>query len=164
MTAGAPTPDVVLVPVLDGHIWRVEAWLKADHVLRWWNDKDAAKSLLREPARRERQRLICADGEPVGFVQWEPVDLPEWKAWGLDVPDGSLHLDVMIGVEATCGRGVGSAALALLVEELKAHPLIATTSLSNFPCRRAFQKCGFVETEHFYKPGAGRMVLLMHAA
>jgi hypothetical protein len=156
-------PEVELLPLLSVDAALVESWIKIKHVRRWLIDPQGAVSDLRDASRFERQRLIVVDSEPVGFLQWEKVDSKEWAALGVNVSDGAIDIDILIGVEVLCGRGIGSAAIGCLVKELGSSTLVATTSLSNLPCRRAFQKCGFVEKQQFYEPGAGRMVLMVLA-
>jgi RimJ/RimL family protein N-acetyltransferase len=77
-------------------------------------------------------RTILCDGQVAGNV----------GSW---VQGGERHVSYWIGREFW-GRGIASAALALLLAEVKARPLHAHVIKHNAASIRVLQKCGFVIT------------------
>lgn len=153
--------EVNLRPLLDLDVPLVESWISAEHVRKWLIDQGRHLSDLRDRGRRSAQRIILVGDQPVGYLQAELVNPTEWAEIGLDVPEGAIDIDILIGTEEHCGMGIGSAAIKEVVEEHGTHVYVATTSISNFASRRAFEKNGFIEAGHFVESRFGRMVLMV---
>jgi RimJ/RimL family protein N-acetyltransferase len=89
----------------------------------------------------EGSMLICADGEPVGSLQWHPV------LYGPNRGSQALNLGISITPSAR-GRGIGSQAQRLLADYLFAqttvHRVEASTDVTNFPEQSALKRAGFV--------------------
>lgn len=132
------------------------ALLRQAHVVRWWGDPEEALAAIRaHPAATEA--LIEVDSAPVGFVCWQPLSSDELASAGLsDLPADTIDVDIMIGDPDLLGRGVGPAALALLLARLRAERVgmvgIAT-AVTNTRALRAFQKAGFRPYRDFHEAG-----------
>lgn len=81
--------------------------------------------------------------------------------------DGRRYVGYWLGREFW-GKGLATAALAELVEEVTARPLYAWVATSNVASRRVLEKCGFVEigsrAEHDEKLGETVEELLLELA
>ena len=84
--------------------------------------------------------LICADGKPVGALQWHPV------LYGPNRGSQALNLGISITPGAR-GRGIGSRAQRLLADYLFAHTTVnrveASTDVTNLPEQNALKRAGF---------------------
>lgn len=96
--------------------------------------------------------VVSLDGRPFGLLQRSviadyPDDLAEFAAI-VDVPDGAVELDYLIGDASLRGRGLGSRLIAGAVESTwAAYPaapavLVAVVS-ANAASWRALEKAGF---------------------
>jgi RimJ/RimL family protein N-acetyltransferase len=74
-------------------------------------------------------RAICADGEVAGQI-------------GVFGPPDEREVGYWLG-SAWWGRGIGSRAVALCLEEVKDRPLHAHVAQRNPASRRVLEKCGF---------------------
>ena len=65
----------------------------------------------------------------------------------LDVPENAVDVDLLLGEPEHLNKGIGSAALAMLVARLRANPALPlvglTSSVENRHAHRAFEKAGF---------------------
>ena len=75
-------------------------------------------------------RTIVADGEVVG-------DILSW------LDDGGRQVGYWIG-RSHWGKGFATAALRLLLDEIKDRPVTAHVALDNIGSQRVVEKCGFV--------------------
>ena len=92
------------------------------------------------------QRAVTDDGLFVGTVASFPSE-------------GFLEVTYWID-RAHWGRGIASAALALLLAEVSERPIRARVASDNAASRRVLEKSGFVDvaTEVSYAPGRGRAI------
>ena len=81
----------------------LETWLAEPHVSRWWDEADETVAAVTAPpqpgAVAVSPWIIELEARPVGFVQWyrvEPDD--EWFP-GLDIPAGTVGVDLALGRE-----------------------------------------------------------------
>jgi aminoglycoside 6'-N-acetyltransferase len=140
---------VTIVPVDDGHVPVILDWFEAEHVARWWGDPRVNASELiwhRAAGGGSGCRVICADGVPVGYLQWTEVG----RYFSEDrhgLPPDTVDIDILIGDAAMTGQGVGSRALALAVETICADvapPLISLVAAQdNARAIAAYEKIGF---------------------
>ena len=141
------------------------AWAQAPHVARWWGEPATQlEAALRRPVGGG-DALIVADGAPVGYVRWERPAREELEAAGLsELPAGTVDIDIAIGEADYLGRGIGSRALAEVVERLAADQgvpaIILATSVENAAAIRAFEKAGFRRRRTFEDGEHGVMWLL----
>ncbi|QXC63241.1 acetyltransferase [Aquihabitans sp. G128] len=105
-------------------------WLQQPHVSRWWDRVERtpeSTAVEFDPESDENRHLhqvvieVTDDAgttTPVGWLQWYLLDdEPTWGP-GLVPPPHTVALDLLIGVEAWIGRGVGPAAIRLISQEV----------------------------------------------
>lgn len=133
-------------------------WLRDGQVSRWWNHETTARAVERDfgPSVRGEEPgedlVISLGGRPIGLVQRSvisdyPDDLAEFESI-VDVPDGALELDYLIGEAALRGRGVGARMIAAVVaESWTAYPaapaVLVAVVAANTASWRAVEKAGF---------------------
>jgi RimJ/RimL family protein N-acetyltransferase len=96
-----------------------------------------ADGLLSE---QEGQLLICRDGEPVGTLQWHPVQYGPNR--------GSIALNLGIAIMPTArGKGIGTRAQRMLAdylfEQTLTHRVEASTDVENLAEQKALERAGF---------------------
>lgn len=132
-------------------------WLREPAVARWWNHETTAEAIERDfgPSVRGEEPgedlVVSTDGEPIGLVQRSvirdyPEELVEFAAL-VDVPDGAVELDYLIGDAARRGRGLGTRMIAAAVEDTWiAHPtapaVLVAVVAANVASWRALDKAG----------------------
>jgi aminoglycoside 6'-N-acetyltransferase len=140
------------------------AWVSRPHVARWWGDPQVA---IREAAApHQPQALILLDGQPVGYVRWQPAPAEELRAAGLaGLPEGIMDIDICLGELEALGQGIGPKALELLLARLWQDPNVGTvmmaTSVDNKRAARAYEKVGFRRHLQFEDPGFGPSWLML---
>jgi RimJ/RimL family protein N-acetyltransferase len=158
---------VQLLDVTNDDLALVEEWLHSDHVRSTWGDPDVNVRLLRDsPAEGHWRALIEADGRKVGLVLWQHPTRQELDEAGLTgIPESVVDIDIMIGERTATGRGVGSAAIRLVVDAAFSEPtvpfVIAATLIDNQASQRAFAKAGFRSDREFDDVPSGRCVLMV---
>ncbi len=136
---------------------RLGEWLGDPQVARWWNHESSAEAVERDfgPSVRGEEPgedLVAAlDGRPIGLLQRSatrdyPEDLAEFAAI-IEVPEGAIELDYMIGEAALRGRGLGTRMIAAAIEDTwSAHPAVPAVLVAvvaaNVASRRALEKAG----------------------
>lgn len=150
-------PDVELRPFLaERDLALIARWLQHAEVARWWGEApDALAEVARHPA--DSAAMIVAGGMPVGYLCWQTPSRAELEAAGLaDLPDDLVDIDIMIGEPAMQGRGIGPAALALVLARLRARGARlagAATCLANRRALSAFAKAGLLPYRDFFELG-----------
>jgi RimJ/RimL family protein N-acetyltransferase len=142
--------SVTLRPVQRGDIALLDHWRNdrdhegeygdflAMHRRRTVNaERWEADGLLSE---QEGQLLICLDGEPVGAVQWHPVQYGPNR--------GSIALNLGIAITPSArNRGIGTRAQRLLAdylfEQTLTHRIEASTDVGNVAEQRSLERAGF---------------------
>lgn len=133
-------------------------WLNTPHVRSWWRGEPTTPSDIvskYEPCIDgvvpTRVFIIDLCGEAVGMIQcYRHADYPDWdRAVGITAAAG---IDYLIGEASQCGRGIGSAAIALFTPRLfDSYPdidlIVAAPQADNYPSRRALEKAGFTVLE-----------------
>lgn len=104
---------------------RLVEWLGEPLVARWWNH-DATEAGVSDTfggsvrgAEPGEDLVVELDGRPIGLVQRSviadyPDDLAEFGAL-VDVPEGAVELDYLIGDPAVRGRGLGAHIVAAVI-------------------------------------------------
>jgi len=144
----------------------IECWLRVDHVRRFWGEPDENVQLFRQPPPGMRSTIIMDDGREVGLVAWQHPTRQELDEAGLtEIPETVIDIDIMIGELDAVGRGIGPAAINLVVDEALADPsvpfVMAAASVDNKASRSAFQKAGFQMERGFDDVPGGRCVLMI---
>ena len=149
----------------DRHGEMLAVWLQSPHVARWWGEPaEQLEAALRRPVEGG-DALIIADGAPVGYIRWEQARRQELEAADLlELPPGTVDIDIAIGEEDYLGRGIGPRALCAVVERLTADQAVPAitlaTSVENAAAIRAFEKAGFRRMRTFEYAKYGVMWLL----
>jgi aminoglycoside 6'-N-acetyltransferase len=132
-------------------------WLADPDVARWWAHDSTPEGVQRDFGASVRGEepgedlVVSLDGRPVGLVQRSlihgyPEDLAEFAGL-VDVPEGAVELDYLIGEPALRGRGLGSRMIAALVRDTwtsrPATPAILVAVVAaNAASWRALEKAG----------------------
>jgi aminoglycoside 6'-N-acetyltransferase len=132
-------------------------WLREPQVARWWNHEATAEAVERDfgPSVRGEEPgedlVVALDGRPVGLVQRSAIhdyaeDLADFSAL-VEVPEGAMELDYLIGDPALRGRGLGSRMIAALVRDTwSAHPaapaILVAVVAANRASWRALERAG----------------------
>jgi aminoglycoside 6'-N-acetyltransferase len=132
-------------------------WLREPQVARWWNHEHTAEAVERDFGASVRGEepgqdlVVSLDGHPVGLLQRAvindyPEDLAEFAAV-VDVPDGAVELDYLIGDASLRGRGLGSGMIAMAVESTwsdypAAPAVLVAVVAANTASWRALEKAG----------------------
>jgi RimJ/RimL family protein N-acetyltransferase len=147
-------------------------WLQRPHVREWWSRHETYDDVVQHylPAVEGREPtdlyFLLRDDEPVGFFQTYAVaSYPEYASLiGADA--GAAGVDVFVGEERLLGRGIGSAALRLFVEEIvfadaATTHAIADPDVRNVASVRAFEKAGFRVVRELVDPEDGQTHVLV---
>lgn len=136
---------------------RLGEWLADPQVARWWNHESSAEAVERDfgPSVRGEEPgedlVVSLDGRPIGLLQRSvirdyPEDLAEFAAI-VDVPEGAVELDYMIGEAALRGWGLGTRMIAAAIKDTwTAHPaapaVLVAVVAANVASWRALEKAG----------------------
>lgn len=154
------TPDEVALtwrPLTTADLPLLTEWLREPQVARWWNHETTAEAVERDfgPSVRGEEPgedlVVLVDGHPIGLLQRSvirdyPEDLAEFAAI-VDVPDGAVELDYLIGNAARRGRGLGARMIAAVVENTwsvypAASAVLVAVVAANTASWRALEKAG----------------------
>ena len=132
-------------------------WLREPLVARWWNHDTTAEAVQRDfgPSVRGEEPgedlFVLVDGEPIGLLQRStireyPEDFTEFAAI-VDVPDGAVELDYLIGDATRRGHGLGARMIAAAVENTwstypAAAAVLVAVVAANTASWRALEKAG----------------------
>jgi aminoglycoside 6'-N-acetyltransferase len=126
-------------------------------VARWWNHDSTLDGVERDFGASVRGEepgedlVVSLDGRPVGLVQRSvindyPEDLAEFGAL-VEVPEGAVELDYLVGEPDLRGHGLGSQMIAALVDDTwtshRAAPAVLVAVVAaNVASWRALEKAG----------------------
>ncbi|MBM9477677.1 GNAT family N-acetyltransferase [Nakamurella flavida] len=132
-------------------------WLRDPQVARWWNHEYTAEAVERDFGGSVRGEepgedlVVSLDGLAVGLLQRSvisdyPGEVAEFAAI-VDVPDGAVELDYLIGDPSLRGRGLGPRIIAMAVERTwDDHPaasaVLVAVVAANVASWRALEKAG----------------------
>jgi aminoglycoside 6'-N-acetyltransferase len=153
-------PHITLVALDRSSESLLAEWLARPHVARWYPDPAARLEWALDPPPAGANALIACDGRPIGYLSWQKVGRETLNSLGLlEIPAGSVDIDILIGETDCVGRGIGPQALALLVEKLSQDasvPLLGlTVSVRNTAAIRAYERAGFRKARE-YEPALRR--------
>jgi aminoglycoside 6'-N-acetyltransferase len=158
-TVNLPRTDGVLRwrPLAADDLPLLARWLAEPGVARWWNHDSSREGVERDfgPSVRGEEPgedlLVLLDERPVGLVQRSvisayPEDLTEFAAL-VEVPDGAVELDYLVGDPALRGHGLGTRIIAALVADTwHTHPgvpaVLSAVVATNTASWRALEKAG----------------------
>ncbi|MFM2071725.1 MAG: hypothetical protein RLZZ623_1988 [Actinomycetota bacterium] len=142
----------------DVDIAQLTMWLRDPQVLEWFEGRDQVYD--EERVRREygSKRLadegvvpcfIEVEDRPVGFIQFVAIDM-YWAEYGFDVRDDAADvwgIDLFIGRTDLWNTGIGTRAVALLVDhlvvEMRARRVVIDPRVANTRAIRCYEKVGF---------------------
>jgi aminoglycoside 6'-N-acetyltransferase len=155
-----------LIPFDRGRAALLAEWLGQPHVARWYPDPDAHLDWALDPPAGGSNALIERDNRPIGYLRWQKVGREALDSLGLvEIPSGSVDIDILIGETGDTGRGLGPKALELLIEKLRADETVPLAGLSpcveNLIAQRAYEKAGFRRAGEYDMPNLGRGVLMI---
>lgn len=165
MTAGFQPMAVEDLPVM-------HAWLRREHVRRWWTKHETLESVVEHylPAIEGREPtdlyFIVVDGESVGFIQTYLVsDYPEYQLL-VEVGDGVAGVDLFLAEEQLLGRGLGTLVLEEFLRQVvfavpTTDACVADPDAENRASLRAFEKAGFTAVREFVDPADKCVHVLM---
>jgi aminoglycoside 6'-N-acetyltransferase len=157
-----------LVPFAPPNLVLLEAWLKRPHVARWYPHPDENLGWAATPPPGGSHVLIAVRNVPVGYIRWQVVDRETLDSVGLnEVPANAVDIDLLLGEQDYVGRGIGPAALELLVKQLSSNrelPVAGlTSSVENTYAHAAFRKAGFLVARQYSPPGFGLCHLFLRS-
>jgi aminoglycoside 6'-N-acetyltransferase len=129
-------------------------WFEQPHVRRWWFDADGdpdhleAKYGPRIDGAWPEVFVIHVDGDPVGFIQWCPMeDYAGWYGQLAEAKD-AIGIDYLIGEPDHVGRGIGTRVIGAFVSRLwdrfpEAPAVVADPQPTNAASCRVLEKNGF---------------------
>ncbi|PSK93637.1 aminoglycoside 6'-N-acetyltransferase [Murinocardiopsis flavida] len=132
-------------------------WLSHPHVARWWNHETSPDAVERDfgPTARgdepAEDLLAHLDGVPFGLVQRSRLtDYPEYLgefAKVVDVPEGAVTIDYLIGPADHVGRGLGTRMIrSILARTWREWPdatvVLVAVVAANPASWRALEKAG----------------------
>lgn len=139
----------------------VAAWLREEHVQRWWQDPSAperveAKYLPRIRGEEPTEMMIIQwHGADVGLIQrYLMSDHPDWERSlapaGLTIEDPSsvAGIDYAIGLPDLIGKGIGSTVVAAFsADVVLRYPgvdrIVVTPQAANRASCRVLEKAGY---------------------
>lgn len=135
-------------------------WLAEPHVRRWWYiDHDLAAVAAKYGPRLRGEEathmlIVEADNVAVGLAQWYGWDDYVEDRENYRIGPGELGIDYLIGSSAACGRGLGTAMVAELLELMRnsaavGTPVSVTPEAANLASRRILEKNGFLHVATF---------------
>jgi aminoglycoside 6'-N-acetyltransferase len=149
---------VHFVPLSRANFPLLRSWLDEPLVHRWWNHETRDEALERDfgagidHAEPTDYFLAVLDQRPFGLIQRYPIAAyPEYVtdlAGAVDVPDGAMSIDYLIGEPDCRGRGLGAAMITEFVTLLwadfpHASQVIVPVVAGNEASWRALARAGF---------------------
>ena len=141
-------PAVVgLVALTEIDLDEVEQFMTEGEVARWWPDFDRGEIRSFIEGGYVTPFRVVAEGATVGYAHVYHANMDEfWVAFG--VPRATFGIDLSIGVASARNRGVGRAAVRLLVDRLFAWREVVRLQIDpdadNARAIRAYGAVGFV--------------------
>ena len=147
--------EISFLPVEPKHFPLLRKWLAGPHMQEWWGEPEEELGVIRDMVEgRDTTRpfLIALDATPVGYVQYWFIghhQNAEWIAdhpWLAELPSDTVGVDLSIGDAEQLSQGIGSAALAAFVAQLRRQGygnIIIDPDPANARAVKAYTKAGF---------------------
>lgn len=163
--------QISFIPLNESHFPLLLKWLETPHVKAWWgkninwtteliNDKYSNYIKGYKILKLKDQIIIkpiysfiiCADNHFIGYIQYyNKHEFPPEQAYDtLGLPESCAALDWYIGKLEFIGKGIGSKALSLFLEQFvfqKFTYAFVDPETTNHGAIRAYEKAGFVTTK-----------------
>jgi RimJ/RimL family protein N-acetyltransferase len=139
------------------------------HVAEWW-DGPVSLSDVREEYGAHiasplvHPRLACLDGVPVGYIHSYQA-MGHGGGWWPDVTDPGVHgIDAFLADASRLDRGLGTAMVAQLVDELFRDPAVTRLQIDpdpeNLRAIRCYEKAGFRREGEITTPDGPALLML----
>jgi RimJ/RimL family protein N-acetyltransferase len=146
-------------PMARDDLPRLRRWLAEPHVAEWW---DTGAGTIEAVEANDGDRvgrthpvqpwIVELGGRPVGFVQWYRVE--DEAAWypGVEIPAGTVALDLAIGDPDLVGKGLGRRVVLEFVHHVLRPLAPESTEVwidpnpRNERAVRAYRAVGFADT------------------
>ncbi|MEM6665694.1 MAG: GNAT family N-acetyltransferase [Pseudomonadota bacterium] len=147
---------ITFEPVKRDDVALLREWMDLPHWRQWWGDPETEIADVIAMLNGEdctRPFLFHLDRTPVGYIQvWSigPHQNDEWFAkaqWLAHLPSHAVGVDLSVGPADHLGQGLGTRALTLFVEKLRAEghdTIIIDPDPGNGRAVAAYRKAGFV--------------------
>jgi aminoglycoside 6'-N-acetyltransferase len=139
---------VRLRPAVAEDRFRIRRWLAEPEIGAWWGNAASAEAEINLAMSSEAAlcRIVDCEGLPAGYAHALEVGL-----WAQERPaalaPGTWHIGYFLASGQHRERGLGSAVLALLAEEVFATTLAVAcsgvVSIRNEAAARAYERAGF---------------------
>ncbi len=146
----------------------LSAWLRRQHVAPWYPVPGENIAWALCPPVGGSHAFIVFDDKPVGYLRWQIVGRATLDSVGLnELPTNAVDVDLLIGEPQYTGKGVGPAALHILIGRLREDPSLPlvglTSSIKNVYAHKAFEKAGFHIVRQYAPEGFGLCHLFIHS-
>lgn len=144
-------------PLTADDLGMLAGWLREPQVARWWNHDASPAGVERDfgPSVRGEEPgedlVVQLGGRPIGLLQRSvisdyPGEVEEFSAL-VEVPDGAVELDYLIGDPDLRGRGIGSRMIAQAVRDTfdtrpEVPAVLVSIVAANTASWRAVEKAG----------------------
>ncbi|EKF19010.1 GNAT family N-acetyltransferase [Nitratireductor pacificus] len=162
---------IAFAPVTAEHYPLLLDWLNRPHVREWWGDPETEVNNIRakvEGRDSTRPFIIELDGRPIGYIQyWFIADNSDETTladapWLAELPVDAVGIDLTIGEKDLLSRGIGSAAVGLMVRQLleAGHAnIIIDPAPENARAVHAYEKAGFRAVPHLVGRTEGALIM-----
>jgi aminoglycoside 6'-N-acetyltransferase len=180
-TACAMTPDadkITFKPVVRADIPLVREWFKNPHVIKWWPappvgcDEHGFERFLCKMRDDVFPYVMMLDGRPIGYIQYYLVNPDSEKhAWlppiltAFSIGQDILGIDVFIGEQECCGKGLGQLCIKKFVDFLlhlptKINMIIIDPDPANTAAIKCYTKVGFTPIGEFISPDGPALLMV----
>ena len=141
-------PTIHLRPATPEDRFRIRRWLVQPEVEAAWGNAASAEAEINLAMDSEAAlcRIIACEGVPIGYAHALEIGLLGDERPG-DLAAGTWHVNLLIASQQYRGRGLESAALALLTEEVFTTTLavgcVGVVSIRNEAAVRAYERADF---------------------
>lgn len=145
---------VAIRELIDVDKFLLAKWLSDPVVLQFYEGRDRPLNLAQVEedfygeADGETRCLILYDEEPIGYVQFYPVEDEERRIYGYSNPSEILYgMDQFIGEPVFWNKGIGTKLVEMIVtyllNEKKVDRIVMDPQTWNERAIRCYEKCGF---------------------
>ncbi|WP_048647216.1 GNAT family N-acetyltransferase [Nitratireductor soli] len=162
---------ITFAPVTAAHFPLLLDWLNRAHVREWWGEAETELGHIRDMVEgRDTTRpfVIEFDGRPIGYIQyWFLADNRDETTmkeapWLAELLADTVGIDLTIGEEDLLSKGIGAAAVKLMVRHLleAGHTnIIIDPDPENRRAVRAYEKAGFRPVDHLEGRTEGALIM-----
>jgi len=138
----------------------IRGWLAQPAIQEWWGPLTQTEGAVLAAMKSDHAlvRIIEVDEQPVGYAH--AVDATLWgEQLPDDLPPGTWDLDLFVAEPGMRNKGIGSAALRLLKQDVFDTTLAVAVcvfpAITNEHAVRAYEKAGFIWQSVWNNPKSG---------